>query len=121
VANSRDERVGALVDQRLDLYAATGAIARAATLMAPRSTVVTNAVRYRRDLLRQQIPALFAAELDRLARRERDEITDAIDVLCSIEGIDLLAATGRHNRARTRRTLVYAVSAILDTIAESNS
>ena len=49
------------------------------------------------------------------------ERIDAIDVLCSIEGIELLAATNRHTRARTRRTLVRAVTAILDTTAERNS
>src|SRR4051794_19759303 len=38
-----DERVKALVDRRLDLYAATGAVARAAALLQTRSAVVSGA------------------------------------------------------------------------------
>jgi AcrR family transcriptional regulator len=110
---SIDQRVKALVDQRLDLYAATGAIARAATLLQTRSAVVAGAMRWRRELLRHQVDRLFAAELERLAKRDRDEVVDAIDVLCSIEGLDLLAATERHTRARTRRMLVRSVTALL--------
>jgi AcrR family transcriptional regulator len=110
-----DARVRALVDQRVALYAATGAVARAASLLVPRSGVVANAVRYRRDVLWRQIGALFAAELESLPKRDRDEIVDAIDVLCSIEGIELLAATDRHTPARTRRMLIRAVTAVLDT------
>src|SRR3954447_6913022 len=91
-----DDRVCALVDQRLDLYAATGAIARAATLLATRSAVVAGAMRWRRDLLRHQVANMFEQELGKLPRRDRDETVDAIDLLCSIEGIELLVATERH-------------------------
>ncbi len=111
---TRDERVRLLVDQRLSLYAATNGVARAAGLLVPRSSIIADAVRYRRDLLQQQIGALFAPELEGLAKRDRDEVVDAIDVLCSIEGIDLLAGTDRHNPPRTRRMLVRAVTAVLD-------
>ncbi|HEY1738220.1 MAG TPA: TetR/AcrR family transcriptional regulator [Acidimicrobiia bacterium] len=110
-----DARVRALVDQRVALYSATGAVARAALLLVPRSGVVANAVRYRRDVLWRQVGALFAAELEPLPKRDREEIVDAIDVLCSIEGIELLAATDRHTPARTRRMLIRAVTAVLDT------
>ncbi|HEY3830811.1 MAG TPA: TetR/AcrR family transcriptional regulator [Acidimicrobiia bacterium] len=110
-----DARVQALVEQRIALYAATGAVARAALLLVPRSGVVADAVRYRRDVLWRQIGALFATELEALPKRDRDEIVDAIDVLCSIEGIELLAATDRYTPARTRRMLIRAVTAVLDT------
>ncbi len=85
-------------------------------LLLPRSAIVADAVRYRRDVLRQQVAALFTPELESLARRDRDEVVDAIDVLCSIEGIELLAATDRHDAPRTRRMLIRAVTAVLDTI-----
>src|SRR6478672_677765 len=52
---SRADRIRSLVDQRLDLYAATGAIARAASLLVTRSTVVAGAMRWRRDMLRHQV------------------------------------------------------------------
>ena len=110
-----DARIQALVEQRLALYAATGAVARAALLLVPRSAVVADAVRYRRDVLWRQIGTQFAAELEPLPKRDRDEIIDAIDVLCSIEGIELLVATERHTPARTRRMLIRAVTAVLDT------
>ena len=115
VDGSLDERVRALVDQRVALYTATGAVARAALLLVPRSTVIASAVRYRRDLLNQQIDRLFAPELEPLAKRDRDDLVDAIDVLCSIEGIELLASTDRYNQPRTRRMLVRAVTAVLHT------
>jgi len=113
MAGSLDERVRTLVEQRLALYAATGAVARAAMLLVSRSTVVAIAVRYRRDVLRRQVDALFTPELDRLAKRDREEIVDAVDVLCSIEGIELLAATERHVQPRTRRMLIRAVTAVV--------
>jgi AcrR family transcriptional regulator len=108
-----DDRVKALVDQRLDLYAATGAVARAANLLQNRSAVVAGAMRWRRDLLHHHVEALFAAELDHIARRDKDEVVDAIDLLCSIEGIDLLVATERYTRARTRRMLIRSINALL--------
>jgi len=117
VHGALDARVRALVDQRLALFAATGAVARAALLLEPRSTVVAGAVRYRRDVLRRQVDAFFEPELELLTKRDRDEIVDAIDVLCSIEGIDLLASTERHVQPRTRRMLIRATTAILETAA----
>jgi AcrR family transcriptional regulator len=116
-----DQRVRALVEQRIDVYGAMAAIARAAQMLVPRSTVVADAVRWRRDYLRQQIETLFAAELATRTKRRREEIVDAIDVLCSFEGFELLAATARHTPARTRRMLTSAVTALLHEPDQSGS
>ena len=111
---TREERVGALVDQRLKLHAKLAPAIRAALLRASDSDMIARQVGNRRRLLADQIAAQFEPELSALDRTRRLELASCIDALCSFESIELMRERSGLSPSRTRRALVSGVMALLD-------
>jgi Bacterial regulatory proteins, tetR family. len=112
---TREQRIAALVEQRLDIYDATAMTTRAAERFASQSPTVARAFAFRRTLLREQVSTLFAPELDQHPARVRRELLDALDATASLESIGLLRAVAGHSRPRTRAITVRTLHALLAT------
>lgn len=87
---SREERIKALVDQRLRLYAAVGPVLRAAAMTAPLSPVIQGNFERRWNRLRTQIERQFAPELEPMAEADRAELLAALDSAASLETLEFL-------------------------------
>jgi AcrR family transcriptional regulator len=108
-----DERVGALVAQRTRIYTATAVATRAAWRFAEQSPTVTEALTFRRTLLREQLATLFAPELAAHSARTRSEVLDALDAAASLETIDQLRRIAGHSSRRAEAIITRLVLALL--------
>ncbi len=86
----RDNRVAALVDQRLRLHGAIIGVARAAAVLSTSSPVVASTMRARRRLLGDQVAALFDPELRIRRGQARSELAAALEATASLENVDYL-------------------------------
>ncbi len=108
------ERIAALVDRRVALYEAVGAVAVVARMRALSSAVVAADLAVSRALLRGQIGDLFAAELAAVGAGTAEARLAAIDVLCSYEAYRLLRDDRGFTTAQAAAVLVDALSRLLD-------
>ena len=113
-----EDRIHALVDQRLQLYTKLAPTIRAAILRAADSPQIAAQVRTRRDLLADQVAAHFEPELRELERSRRLELVACIDALCSFESMELLRVRAGLSFSRTRRALLSSVTALLATTGQ---
>lgn len=111
---ARDERIAAVVDQRLTLHSKMAPTIRAALLRASDSPQIAAQVANRRQLLADQVAAQFEPELAVLDRSRRPEVAATIDALCSFESLELMRVRSGLSPSRTRRTLIAGVAALLD-------
>jgi AcrR family transcriptional regulator len=107
------ERIGALVEARLRLFEAIGAVGVLARLRAPFEPIVADELRRARGALRRQVERLFAAELAALGSRSAG-VLDAIDALCSFEVYHLLRCTHGRSRARVAAALTDTLRLLLE-------
>jgi AcrR family transcriptional regulator len=107
------ERVRALVDQRLRMFDAMGAMAIVARLREPFQPLVATQLRQARSFMRHQIERLFAEELARLDAAAAASVLAAADVLCSFEGYRLLRHDQRLTRARTAAVVADSLTRLL--------
>lgn len=112
---TREQRIAALVEQRLGIYDATAVTTQAAERFASQSPTVERAFAFRRALLRDQVSALFAGELDHHPARARRELLDALDATASLESIRMLRTVAGHTRTRTGSITVRTLHALLAT------
>ncbi len=112
---SRQDRVLALVDQRLNLHSKLAPTIRAAVLRAPFSPQIAEQVRQRRDLFATQVAAQFASEAGRLDKARGEELLACVDAMCSFETIEDLRVRRRLTITRARRAMVGGVTALLST------
>jgi AcrR family transcriptional regulator len=108
-----DTRIRALVDQRLAIHDRVGAVSRAARRFASRSGSIRDGLARRRRLLRDQVAASFASELDARARRDRAELLDALDAAAGFDQIDQLRTDAGHSRSRVRALTIRTLRALL--------
>jgi AcrR family transcriptional regulator len=87
---SLDARIDRIVAQRIRLYDAVLPVARVSRLRAPFEPVVAAELARTRRLWRRQIERHFAPELQPLARRERNAVLGAADVVCAFECYELM-------------------------------
>ena len=104
-----DERIALLVDARLRLFESTAAASRAARITAHRRPPVAAQLHESRSVLRRQVAAVFACELE----GSRKHLLPALDALLSFETYDLLRASHRLSRRRIAETLHDALLALL--------
>jgi AcrR family transcriptional regulator len=97
-SGTREERLAAMVEQRLALHDAVGNASRAARLNFPESPTLQRMLRLRRALLRDQVAEQFAVELGRRDALIRDTVLDALDAACGLEQLEYL----RVDRGLTR-------------------
>ncbi len=107
-----EERVEALVDQRLRLFAAIGSAATVVRLGAPFQQPLHEQLTRSRALLRGQVGQVLALELTALGQGGSDALA-AVDVLLSFESLQLLRHDQGLSVASLRRVLSGAVSALV--------
>lgn len=108
-----DARIARLVEARLHLYAAIAPMARAANLRARSNPLIRERLAERRQLLLDQVDAMFAPELAALSARDRRERVAALDVLLGLEALERLLHDRGLSRAAVRRSITYAATATL--------
>jgi AcrR family transcriptional regulator len=107
------ERAQRLAAHRVHQHQELAPFARVAMLRSGRFPAVAEGLATRRDALRRQVEALFAAELDVLARRERDETLGALEAVSSFEVVDQLRTHRGLPPTRVEAVLARAVIGIL--------
>jgi AcrR family transcriptional regulator len=112
---SLDDRIAALVRQRIALHTAAAPVARAGALLAPRSPIVQRTLATRRAVLRRQVADLFADELDEA--HDRAVLVAALDAAASFEQVEYLRVTSGLSAARTGAVLTRTLTALLEGIA----
>ncbi len=114
---SREERITALVGQRLAVYTVAGAVFRAGQMRAPLSPAIRQAFARRQRWSQRQIERLFRPELAALGPSERAELILALDAVTSLEALEYLATTEAGTEAAARGVLLRTVRALLrDTV-----
>lgn len=113
VGGSRRRRVQALVEQRLAIHDAAGAVIRAAELLEPDSPRLSGMFEMRRRALGAQVADLFAAELDRRDGDDRAEVLDALVAVFGIEHVEHLRVDLGCTREHTARVIERTALALL--------
>ena len=108
-----DERVRALVDQRVRLFATIGQAAHVARLRAPFQPRLAATVAEGRHYLRNQLAALFAPELGALGGERAEQALASSDVLASFESYQLLTGDPGGSTERASAVIVAALTALL--------
>jgi AcrR family transcriptional regulator len=108
-----DDRLARLVDARLDLYEAMGAVARVARRIAHQQPPVAEELGRIRAVLRDQVAEAFAPELAARRGSARAEALAAADVLISWEAVDLLRSVHGLDRSGIAAALVTGLRGVL--------
>ncbi len=109
---SFQDRVRALVEQRLRLFDAISSVGVVSRLRAPFQPLIATELAQARSSLRGQIQRLFAAELAEIGSAAVGVLA-AVDVICSFEGYQLMRQDQRLSRAGTAAALGEAISRLL--------
>jgi AcrR family transcriptional regulator len=109
-----DERIKRAVKGRLALYEALAPTVRVARAGALQNELIHERFDTGRDLLRQQIEAHFAPELDVLPSAQRAAVAAAVDVICQLETLQYLRADRGLSVRQTAQTMSTALAALLD-------
>ena len=97
-----DERIDALVSQRVELLEAITPIRRAAAVHAPFSPSIQQGVAAGQSFLRSQVASAFEPELSRIEEARRDHVLHMLtsvtawpswEMLRTLDGLDIPAAT----------------------------
>lgn len=87
---SRQQRIAALIEQRLAIHDAAGAVIRAASFVLPDSARLRSSMDERRSGLNRQVVHLFAHELASLEVSRRRELGTALGSVASLEHVEHL-------------------------------
>jgi TetR/AcrR family transcriptional regulator, regulator of autoinduction and epiphytic fitness len=112
-SGTREERVAAMVEQRLALHDAVGNASRAARVNFPESPTLQRMLRLRRALLRDQVAEQFAQELGRRDAIIRDVLLDALDAACGLEQLEYLRVDRELTREQARDVVSVTLRALL--------
>jgi len=108
-----DQRVERFVAARLRLYEATAPMARVALRRASTNPIIAERLEATWQILRDQLEAMFAPELDALGTAERRAMLAAADVLCGFEGLEHLLVRRGFSVARSRDVLTRSLRALV--------
>ena len=100
-----DERIDAIVDHRMQLFAVIAPVRRAALANMHRSARIRKGQAGIARRLRQQIATTFEAELEALDENAAAQTVEALDLHLSFETWDRLRRTQRLSEARTKRLI----------------
>jgi AcrR family transcriptional regulator len=109
----RERRVGELVRRRARLYEEVTPVRRAAVRQAPFHGVVRARLEQLHAVLRDQLCASFAMELDRVSTRDRRELIEALDAATSWPAWEVMRVDQRLSAARTAGAMERTVSSLL--------
>jgi AcrR family transcriptional regulator len=110
---SFDERLTAVVEQRIRVFEAILPVQRAAALQEPFSPTLQTILRTMRDYQRSEIERVFAAELDRVPPVTRSAVLDAAHLVAVEESWAQLRGPHGLDVARSRTALETALRALL--------
>lgn len=110
---ARRARIEVLVTQRTRLYATTAPVRRSAERLRLRSPAIAEGLDSSRRLLREQLEAVFAPELQHRAHPERTQLVDALEVALSWYGWDAQVRVYGHDGDRAAATMARTVEALL--------
>jgi AcrR family transcriptional regulator len=108
-----EDRIAAVVEQRLRLFDAVGQTAFASRLRAPFQPVIAENLSQGRAFFRSQLKKAFASELTAMPAAQAGALLAAIDVLCSYESYHLMRHDQSLSRARTAAALTTALTTML--------
>jgi len=114
---SLDERIAALVKQRVQLFEAIGSVGTVSRLRAPFQPLIAEELGQSRHLFRAQIKRLFATELSAAGPARGPALLSALDLLCSFESYQLLRDDQRLSRAKAAGVLTEALTTMLQAFA----
>ena len=107
-----DERVRALVAQRLRLFTAIAPAAAVSRIEAPFQPALADELGKSRAFLRRQLRQLFAPELRPMSAADAEATLAAADVLCSFESHQLLRHAQGLSSARVAEVLCIALGTL---------
>lgn len=107
-------RVEALVDQRIRLFEAIGAVGSVSRLRAPFQPRIAQELTRGRRFLRRQLARVLAPELAALPDDRAAGVLAAADVLCSFEAYQLLRHDQGLSRPKCAAALTDALTHLLD-------
>jgi TetR/AcrR family transcriptional regulator, regulator of autoinduction and epiphytic fitness len=110
----RAERVEGVVGHRANLYEQIGPVRRAALRHEPFSPAVRESLAQARRLLRRQVVASFAPELERLEAPERATMVAAVEAATSFAVWDNLRVDQRLSVPAARAAITTTLVALLD-------
>jgi AcrR family transcriptional regulator len=109
-----DAKIDLFVDARVRLFEVIAPTARAVRVAVTRNPMLASQLRERRSFFRRQISEVFAAELGAADEHgEHSPLLPALDTLCSFETYDLLRSDHGLSLAKTKASLVEALSRLL--------
>lgn len=107
------DRITRIVDQRLRLYSAIGAVGTVARLRAPFQPLIAVELANARSQWREQVRRIFAAELCTFSATRAAHVVASIDVLTSFEAVQLLRDDQRMSPVAIAATLTHSLAALL--------
>jgi AcrR family transcriptional regulator len=108
-----DDRVAALVDQRLRLFSTVGQAAHVSRLRAPFQPRLATSLTEGRRFLRSQVRTLFAAELAAMPDARAEASLAGADILASFESYQLLTGDQELTLADARAVLIATLVTML--------
>lgn len=109
----RERRVGELVRRRARLYEEISPVRRAAVRQAPFFEGVRTRLEQLHEMLRDQLCATLAIELDRVGARDRRELIEALDAATSWPAWEVMRTDQRLSAARTTAAMERTVNSLL--------
>jgi AcrR family transcriptional regulator len=110
-----EHRIDRMVAARVRLFREAAPIARASLRLEARNPVIREQLRHNLVVLREQIEAMFAPELDSMDTTARDEVAAALDVLLGFQTMEHLSVGRGLDEGSAERVLTRAVSSMLGT------
>ena len=92
-------------------------MARAAIARARSNDLIRERLEERRLLLRRQVEAMFAPELEAAGSEAGREVAAAIDVMLELDALEHLRRHRRLSGTETKRVVVRSVTAMLHAIS----
>jgi AcrR family transcriptional regulator len=113
-AGTTRERAERLAAHRVMQHGKLAPYARVAILRSEEFPAVAEGLATRRDALRRQVEALFAAELDPREPDDRDQTLTALEAVTSFEVVEVLASHRRLAPEKVEAVLIRSVLGVLD-------
>jgi AcrR family transcriptional regulator len=104
-----DERIDAIVENRLALYDIAASVARVGHMLAPTQPVLAENISQMAAMAVSQIAQHFATELETGPAGEREAVEEAAAVMLSMDSMEVL----RHHRGLTREQAETAIRVTL--------
>ncbi len=109
------ERIGALIRCRIELYETVAPVVRVTRMRAPLQPVLDERLVADRRRLDRQVAKQFAQEIDALPADERMAVSRAVQVMCSLDSMELMRHSQGLSRSETVAAITTALSRILGT------